>query len=365
MKSLLTVATLVAVSLSPLGGQEKTTNVILVSMDGFRWEELFGGAVDSLMNDLTYVKDFDTTYLQENYGGESPGERRQKLMPWMWSIVAEQGQIYGNQWLGNKVRCSNSHWFSYPGYNELLVGFSDPNITSNAKTYNENVTVLEWLNNQPQLQGKVAAFASWDVFPYIINDVRSGIPVNAGFRKASGPDLSEKEKILNQLIDEIPSPWSSVRLDAFTHHYMMEYLRKEHPRLVYIAYGETDDFAHDGEYDHYLQSAHQTDKWLRQLWSYLQEDDFYRDQTTMIITTDHGRGSSPKAEWQSHGKTYEGSPFIWIAIIGPDTAPLGEIDIDERLFQNQVAKTMARLLGYDYYNERGEVGPVVERMIRH
>ncbi|MDH3651686.1 MAG: phosphoglyceromutase [Saprospiraceae bacterium] len=342
--------------------QQKTENVVLVTLDGLRWQEVFGGAVDSLMNDLKYVKDTDTLQLQQMFDASTPEERRKKLMPWLWSEVATTGQIYGNRWEGNSVRCSNSHWFSYPGYNEILTGFSDPNVTSNAKKYNENMTVLEWINNLPSYNGHVAAFASWDVFPYIINDQRSGIPVNAGFQKASGKRLSNMENILNQLQDEIPSPWSSVRLDAFTHHFTMEYLKKEHPRVVYIAYGETDDFAHDGEYDHYLQSAHQTDSWLKDLWTFLQKDRFYRGKTTLIITTDHGRGESPKAEWQSHGKTYNGSPFIWLAALGPDTPALGEIKTEGRLFQNQIAKTLASFLGLDYTNEREEVGEVIETM---
>ena len=69
---------------------------------------------------------------------------------------------------------------------------------------------------------------------FIINDERSGIPVNAGFRNAEG-DLTEKEEFLNQLQTEIPSPWGSVRLDAFTHHYAKEYIQKEYVNKGMIA----------------------------------------------------------------------------------------------------------------------------------
>ncbi len=352
----------ILVFIGPLAGQNKTQNIVLVTLDGFRWEELFGGAVDSLMNDPDYVKDTDTASLQALFDAPEPELRRAKLMPWFWSELVQKGQLYGNQRFGNKVRCTNTQWFSYPGYNEILTGFSDPNINSNAKKYNENETVLEWINNLPVFSGKVAAFASWDVFPYIINDIRSGIPVNAGFRKAEDEYLTYKEQLLNDLQDEVPSPWGTVRLDAFTHHYMMEYLKKHHPRVVYMSYGETDDFAHDGEYDHYLKSAHQTDQWIRELWEYLQQDRFYAGKTTLLITTDHGRGHSPKKEWKSHGKIYEGSPYIWLGVIGPDTPPLGEVQTEGRLFQSQLAKTAAHFLGLDYQNEKGEVGAIIKTM---
>lgn len=339
----------------------QTENLILVTLDGLRWEEVFGGAVDSMMNDTKYVK--DTTALQELFADKTPEKRRKKLLPFFWNTIAEKGQLYGNRWLDNKVNLSNFYWFSYPGYNEMLVGYSDPDINSNDKKWNENETVLEWLNKQKAFKGKVAAFASWDVFPYIINEKRSNIPVNAGFETAKGKNLTEMEKALNILQPQVPSPWSSVRLDAFTHHYALEYIKKEQPRVVYIAYGETDDFAHDGRYDHYLKSAKQTSDWLEEIWEYAQSDPFYKDKTTMLITTDHGRGSSPKEEWKSHGKTYEGSNAIWMAVIGPDTPALGEVKEKGQLWQGQVAKTAAAFLGLDYENVE-QVGKVMEGMIR-
>lgn len=341
---------------------QQVENVVLVTFDGLRWQELFGGAVDSMMNNPELTKDKEQVIAA--FQADDPKEARKKLMPWMWSTVVEEGQLYGNRWLGNQVNCTNRFWFSYPGYNEILTGFSDPEIDSNAKKYNQNKTVLEWFAEKPEFTGKIAAFGSWDVFPYIINDKRSGIPVNAGFRKAEDEYLTYKEQFLNDLQDQIPSPWATVRLDAFTHNYMIEYMKKHHPRIVYISYGETDDFAHDGRYDHYLKSAHQTDKWLAALWEYLQNDPFYQDKTSLLITTDHGRGHSPMEQWKSHGTIYKGSDQIWIAALGPNIPALGEVAVDQKLFQYQVAKTMAKLLGYDYKNEKEEVGPVIESIIK-
>lgn len=340
-----------------LYGQDNRSNVFLITLDGFRWQELFGGAVDSIMQNEDLTRDKSVI---ARFGAKIPEEARIKLLPWFWSTMANEGLIYGNRWHENKVSCTNRYWFSYPGYNEILTGYSDPTIDSNDKIYNKNVTVLEWLNDQPKLKGKVAAFGSWDVFPYIINDKRSGIPVNAGFTKAGGQELSTKEIFLNELQDEIPSPWTSVRLDAFTHHYMMEYVKKHQPRLVYISYGETDDFAHDGRYDHYLNSAHQTDQWIASLWEYLQQDSFYRDNTNLIISTDHGRGHSPMTEWKSHGTIYKGSHEIWIAAIGPGVPALGEVKQENHQFQNQIASTVAGLLGYDFNTENPSAGKGIQ-----
>ncbi len=344
------------------GGNTQTVdNVILITLDGLRWQELFGGAVDSMMQNTELTK--KPEMMMARFSAPTPGEARQKLMPWFWSTLAKEGQLYGNRWLGNKVNCTNRFWFSYPGYNEILTGYSDPQIDSNKKKYNPNKTILEVLHEKPEFAGKVAAFGSWDVFPYIINDERSGIPVNAGFRKAIGEGLSEKQRLLNELQDQVSGPWFNVRLDAFTHNYMMEDLKKNHPRLVYISYGETDDFAHDGRYDHYLLSAHKTDQWIAELWTYLQSDEFYQGKTSLIITTDHGRGTSPMTEWKSHGTIYKGSNEIWIAGIGPNVPVLGEVKKDQQLFQNQIAQTVAKMLGYDYPGGQYEAGAYLKSMI--
>jgi type I phosphodiesterase/nucleotide pyrophosphatase len=354
------ITILVSFSLSLFS--QAVENIVLVTLDGLRWQELYGGAVDSMMLNDKLVR--DTAGLMNKYSAPTQEEARLKLMPWFWTKVAKDGQLYGNRWLGNKMNCTNSHWFSYPGYNEILTGFSDPLVDSNAKKYNENKTVLEWLHEKPEFAGKVAAFCSWDVFPYIINDLRSNIPVNAGFRKADGEYLTYKEQLLNDLQDQIPSPWGGVRLDAFTHNYMLEYMKKNHPRVVYISYGETDDFAHDGRYDHYLNSAHQTDKWIQELWEYIQSDPFYKGKTSLVITTDHGRGTSPMTEWKSHGTIYKGSDQIWLAALGPNVQALGEVAEDKQLAQDQIAKTLAKMLGYDYKGGKYEAGEPIETIFK-
>ncbi len=326
----------------------ETENVILITLDGLRWEELYTGADPDLIEHEDYVHDTDK--LKDTFWADDPHTRREKLMPFFWNTIAKEGQLYGNRAFDNKVDITNRQWFSYPGYNEILTGFADDErIHSNDKIPNPNTTVLEFVNQQPGFSGKVAAFGSWDVFPYIINEERSGVPVNAGFEIAKGRKLTDKEKFLNELQPQVPSPWSTVRLDAFTHHYALEHLQKHRPRLLYIAYGETDDFAHDGEYDAYLHAARRTDQFIKELWNWAQSQKQYRNKTTFVITTDHGRGSSD--EWRSHGIDIEGAGAIWIAVMGPDTEALGEVKTEGQLYQNQVAKTVASLLGLSYSNE--------------
>jgi len=334
----------------------KTENVFILTYDGLRWQEMFNGSDSAYFNHKEFVA--DSAEMVTRFWDSDTVVSREKLLPFFWQVVAKQGQLYGNRRFGNKVDNANPHWFSYPGYNEILTGFPDSTVNSNDKIYNKNVTVLEYLNRQPALQGKVAAFGSWDVFPFIINDERSGVPVNAGYAKAAGDKLTDRELFLNELQEKVPGHWGSVRMDAFTHHYAMEFIKKNQPRVVFISYGETDDFAHDGEYDQYLRSAYYTDAMIRQLWDYCQSNPQYKDKTTFILTTDHGRGDNTLADWKHHGTEFEGSHEMWMGILGPDTPVLGEVKTEGQIYQKQVAKTVAELMGLEFA-ENPQMGEVL------
>ena len=318
-------------------------NVVLITLDGLRWQELFSGADPLLVANKEYVG--DTTNLKKQFWRESPEERRAVLMPFFWNEVRTMGQLHGNRDEGSKVNLTNTMWFSYPGYNEILTGAADDKrINSNSKIGNPNQTILERVHNLPAYKGKVAAFGSWDVFPFIINSNRSGIPVNAGFDMATGDDLTEREQFLNQLQSQIPSPWGSVRLDAFTSHYAMEYMKRKHPTLLFIAYGETDDFAHDGAYDSYLKSAQNTDRLIKELWEFTQQDPFYKDNTTFIISTDHGRGTQPLETWKGHGSNIVGADQVWLVAFGKGVSAKGEIKGEGQLYTDQIAPTVIKAL---------------------
>lgn len=335
---------------------DESQKVVLVTLDGVRWQEVFTGIDSVLMVDKDYVDDSEK--LQKSYWDKNPLKRREVLMPFLWSTIQNKGQIYGNRSLGNLVNVANNHWFSYPGYSEILTGIvDDERINSNDKINNPHKTILEEVNSV--YPSKVGAFASWDVFPFIINRERSKLPINAGFEHAKGENLSDTEKALNKFQDETPSPWSSVRLDVFTHNYALEFLRKEEPKLLYVGYGESDDFAHDGDYDAYINAIKRSDRFIEELWNTLQENPNYKDKTTLIITTDHGRGTQPLETWKHHGNhlkyhgeefTIKGSDETWLAVIGPKYKALGEVKSKGQLYNKQIAKTVGDLLEVNTQN---------------
>jgi len=333
----------------------KTQNVILITYDGLRWQEVFGGCDETLLNRDQGGGVRDVPALKSRYWRETPEERRQALLPFFWKTIAVHGQVFGDPAHKCRARVTNGRNFSYPGYNEILTGFADPRIDSNNKTYNSNVTVLEWLHGRPGFSGRVAAFCSWDTFPWIINSERSGLPVNAGWMEFNaGPDPM-RLAALNDAVRDTMRVWENVRDDGLTFHGAVEYIRVKKPRVLYISFGETDDWAHEGRYDQVLESARRTDGFIERLWRLLQTLPEYSGKTSLVLTTDHGRGDT-RIEWKNHGKDTPGSDQMWIAVMGPDTPPercRNDLDVT----QSQVAATVAALLGEDYHAGEPRSGP--------
>jgi hypothetical protein len=339
----------------------RTQNVILITLDGLRWQELFGGADQRLMTKETGgVRDVEL--LRKRFWADDSSQRRKLLLPFFWNTIATDGQVFGDISVDCHVRVTNGRFFSYPGYSEILCGFPDPKISSNAKRYNDNVTVLEWLHRRPPYQGRVAVFSGWDVFPYIINDKRNGIYVNAGWQALEFFADKRKQAHWNELAQALPKYWPGVRYDVFTSAGALEYLRTQHPRVLYVALAETDDWAHDGRYDLYLDAANRSDQIIRELWETAQSLESHRNCTSMVITTDHGRGDDREG-WKSHGVLQAGSDHIWIAIFGPDTPAQG-IRANAQVTQSQVAATVAKLLGEDYLSFGSRIGSPLPGVIR-
>jgi hypothetical protein len=68
----------------------------------------------------------------------------------------------------------------------------------------------------------------------------------------------------------------------------------------------------------------------------------------LLITTDHGRGDLDKTQWTDHGRDIPGADQIWFAVIGPGISPVGEASTPSQVYQEQFAKTIAHLLGFDF-----------------
>lgn len=344
MKSISMVFILAGIFLlmsNTLFAQEHAERLVVVTLDGMRWQEVFTGVDRDLMENHAYTRDVDA--MKRLYWDASAERRREQLFPFIWNVVAKQGQLLGNRLLGNDMNVSNPYHFSYPGYNEIFTGYPDFWVNNNNKIPNHNISVLEFINQQDEYRNQVAAFASWSVFPYILNMWRSKIHVNAD--QDSLPETTPELRLLNRLQYLTAKPLD-LRPDIFTYAAAKVYMKAYHPRVVYIAFDETDDYAHAGMYDQYIKSAHAADAMIGDLWKYLQQDTFYAGKTVLLITCDHGRGTGDA--WRHHGTFTKGSSAIWMAVMGPGIPAVGERKEHAQYEQAQIAATLAEILGYHF-----------------
>jgi hypothetical protein len=334
-------------------------NVILVTLDGLRWQEVFRGPEEAMINvEFGGIAANAVNKVRESVRGPDPESRRQHLMPFLWGHLIPQGQIFGNRDQGSHLRVANAEWFSYPGYTEILCGFPDPLVTSNTPIPNRNVTVLEWLNGRSSLTGRVAAAATWHVFPAIINVGRSRLPVWVSTQNPSLAARSPRFAEIDRWMRDVPLKANDEHYDAFGFHAALTMIDELRPRVLYIALGEADTNAHRRRYDAYLESITRSDRFLRELWEKLQSLEQYRDNTTLIITTDHGRGRQPQ-DWINHNKKTPGADETWLAIIGPDIPARGPRANHPALISAQVAATMAAAVGEDYKAAEPRAAPAL------
>ena len=337
----------------------RTRNVILVTVDGLRIQEMFGGMDEILVKKEKYSGIDDLERARSRFWRPTAEGRRRALMPYFWGTLVRQGIVLGNKDRGSSVHPRNPLLFSAPGYAEILTGQYQADVTTNDVKRYPHPTVLEYVRRELRLgKTQVATFGSWDGFKTLSSSQADAFFTNGGYEKVPAAMATPRMAYLGELQDQIMALWESGRSDAVTFNLALEYLKKYRPRLLYIALGEPDDWAHARRYDRLLDYLHVLDDYLRTLWETVERSEFYRGKTTLIITTDHGRGVRPD-DWVEHDAGIAGSEDIWVAVIGPDTPDLGDLAPYPTVHQADVAATLARFFGLDYRKFNPEAGPPI------
>lgn len=347
-------------SLLALEASAAAPNVVVVTLDGVRVQEMFGGIDDTIVQAATSEK---ARAEFAPWQAASAEQRRERLMPFFWgTLMRKHGWVAGNAALGSRVQVGNRMRFSYPGYAELLTGVPrDATVTSNAAIQNPHATVLEFVREQLRLpRNKVAVFGSWDRFIGIPEHVPGSITVNAGFMPFEDTDAGIAR--LNAIQAQART-WRGERFDAFTAAFALRYLERERPRLLYVGLGDTDEWAHAERYIDTLEGLALADDFLRTLWQWLQSQPDYRDNTVLIIATDHGRGRTPQ-DWGDHGPDVEGAQDVWLAMAGPGQQARGELRDVPELRQGQIAASIAAVFGLNFRQLEPQAGAPVQETLR-
>ncbi|RPH98607.1 MAG: hypothetical protein EHM68_03925 [Lysobacterales bacterium] len=324
-----------------------TRNVILVTLDGVRVQEVFGGLDETIaVHDEQQVYS-DMAAMRARFGGATPEARREALLPNFWKTLAPLGMVLGNPAYGNHVKVQNRVQWSTPGYTEMLTGQPRAEVEDNEHRRYGYPTALEHARAALGLgYQQVAQIGSSDTYKRAAASRDDAFLMVGTYDSVPAPWGSPHMDLLAALRRQVLGLWDEGSNDTLTFRMAQAYIERNNPRVLWLALVNSDDWAHSDRYDRYLAHLHLADALIGELWQTLQALDEYRDRTTLIITTDHGRGLQG-ADWAEHDVTIPGSDDIWLAVVGPDTPDLGEVREQGTLYQGQVAGTLLQFLGLD------------------
>jgi hypothetical protein len=264
-------------------------NVILLTLDGVRWQEVFHGtdpAVDA-------------------------GKTENPVMPSLWRELLPEGVLFGNPGTASGMTVANDSYLSLPAYQSIMAGFPQEDCFSNQCGAIGVETLPERLQKEISAhRADVVTIASWQTIREAAEHVSGSTWVNTGAEvlEDGGTEPELKELNLRQSAD-LP-PWGDARYDKYTWAHAMRVLKKHRPRFMFISLLDSDEWAHKGDYPKYIDSLKTYDTWIRELSALLEGMGSYGAATTLIVTTDHGRGEG--ANWGPHGAFFPSSRNIWL-----------------------------------------------------
>ena len=109
VRRLLVAAALAVYCTLPAASQPGIRHVVVITLDGLRWQEFFTGA------DRTYFKrdtDGKPGAAEQRFWRATVTDRRMALMPFVWTTIATRGQVFGDPASDSVSQLTNGLWFS-------------------------------------------------------------------------------------------------------------------------------------------------------------------------------------------------------------------------------------------------------------
>ena len=249
----------------------------------------------------------------------------QALFPFLWGTVAAHGQLFGNRTKGSDAHVTNGMAFSYPGYNEMLERIS--RLAHRLPMSSAPIripTVFEWLNGLPDLRGQVTVTDLGHLQGHLQR--RTQPPAAADGLGCALCRQAHAARRAHESPVSRPPPASMTRTSTTPSCRCRCWIRcaRSIRACCSSATARPTTGRTRAATTWCCDSAHRFRSLRRRaLEHHAGHAAATADSTTFIITRDHGRGSGP-AQWKEHGVEEKGSENIWIAVMGPDTPPLGE-----------------------------------------
>lgn len=310
-------------------GAVRADTVVLLVIDGIRWQEVFQGV------DARLARAHGLTEVQS----------AARLVPALHELGLYGGVSAGAPGIGAEIRASGPVYRSLPGYMELLSGHSAGYCLSNRCGSVRHPTLMDRISDGAEA-GEAALFASW---PHLIHAAAmhpERAVISAGRHGGTHLEFVDaaptRRGLRRQAIVAGPSPSKGdFRADRFTQGLAFDYLLRERPRFLFISLGEADAYGHANNYPAYLNALRRSDRFVARLVDATERLNLEAHRTTLIVTTDHGRD----AKAREHGPGIPESARSWLMACGYAVHRRGSIPMAEPRTLSDIAPSVLRLLG--------------------
>ncbi len=323
-----------------------TRNVILVTIDGARWQEIFRGV--------------DAALAQEN---DLPVRDARALLPNIYRRLVDGGVAIGAPGHGAPMFASGPEFMSLPGYQELLTGRPPSDCLSNHCPAITTPTLLDRVREAFNLpRDGVAAISSWERMERATSVDNRSIVLSAGANHGPTRDALRVNECASATLDLAARAGSApghvdYRSDRYTGRLALEYLRAKRPRVLFVGLGDTDEYGHAGDYRWYLDAFGQLDLFIGDLFATLDRMGEYGAQTSVVLTTDHGWSD----DFSDHGGEEPASARVWLLAGGGAVPRRGLVEAGREYHLADVTPTLLSLLGVP--TQGGEVRSLVAELL--
>lgn len=314
--------------------EQQPSTLVLITLDGVRWQEVFEGVEPSRLGDAS-----DRRY------ADGP------LLPTLRRLLRGDGAVIGGAHGSSEFRVSGPSYLSLPGYTQLFTGRSESTCRDNACPRTDVPTLTDAVGRDFG-PGHAFVISSWPDLERAAASDPAQAWVSAGRSGGAGRrELMQRGLATEILGAETTSPapgYGDYRPDVHTQRIAYAALSRSRPRLLFVGLGDPDEHAHRGDYASYLRSLQHIDAWLGRMLALGERLTRGGHPVTFFVTTDHGRGPN----FTDHA----GSPSaekIWLVASGAGIRAQGRVATQREL--SDLAPTAAWLLGVDLPQATGSV----------
>jgi hypothetical protein len=317
--------------LDPVAEQPVTTSVIVVAIDGVRWQEVFRGV--------------DRELLQKTGASGVAVTDAATLLPNLHAL-ARDGVAIGAPGIGAPIVASGPNFASLPGYMEMLAGRAT-GCEKNTCPAIEESTLLDQCRSLPGVSAAdVGMIASWEKLDRAAALHPEEMVISAGRHGGITRQRLEDDPVARKLLEEgaaaRPFPGGNdYRPDRLTAPLALRYLETARPRCAFIGLGDPDEYAHAGDYRGYLESLREADRVLGRIRDVVASWGPRGRETTVVVTADHGRAH----DFNHHGRLAPESARVWLIAAGGAVPARGMVAAEEERRLADIAPTLRALLG--------------------